>query len=190
MTRVTLQPPQAIPTLFGGVLHRSRTEAKWAKFMTDLRIPFSYEVEGWDTGGEWYLPDFVIFGALGMLWTEIKPTYDADPKGVAKWRRFAAQRPQPSRAALIIGEPGKYKALVIGGDQEAAKPVQGPWEDDTLEWRPCPAGYHFDLTWPGKFGGKLAEDACEPCASKVEERMEQAARDARSHRFGRPGAAA
>lgn len=180
-----------IPTDYNGLTYRSKTEAKWAVFMDRLEIMHDYEIQGWDTDGEWYLPDFVIFGALGTIWAEIKPTYKADPKGVAKWRRFAAKRPMPSRAALITGLPWKYGLIVVGGDLDAEKPVQGPWEDDTQEWRPCGSGYHYDFCSPGPFGTKFAEDGCpDRFGGGGEQKIEDAAAFAKAYRFDRRGNAA
>jgi hypothetical protein len=50
-----------IPTLFDGILFRSRLEARWACFYKTLGINYSYEHEGYQ-GQNWirYLPDFYI----------------------------------------------------------------------------------------------------------------------------------
>src|SRR5215472_2364317 len=97
----------AIPTLYDGVLYRSRTEARWAKFWKQLGIACQYEPQGFIAAGIPYLPDFAVYPALGVLWVEIKPTWQADPGGVTKWQRFADRRPSPekSRAALFAGPP-------------------------------------------------------------------------------------
>lgn len=154
---------KGIETWYDGVLYRSRGEAKWAVFLTELGVKFSYETQGFDTDGSWYLPDFVIFAATGTIWAERKSAWEDDPIGVAKWRTFAAQRPQPSRAALLLGEPSADgEHVVIGGDESLADPRHGPWEDDCRTWRPCPSGHHFDLAYPGKYWSKFAEDGCTP----------------------------
>lgn len=152
----------AIPTWYDGMLYRSRLEARWAKFWTFLEVKFHYELEGFNPSeGKPYLPDFVLFLACGTVWAEVKSGWAADPDGVEKWRRFAAERPQPSRAILIAGVPSvRNRPLVIGGDENAESPLQGPWEDDTQEWRPCPSGHHFDLAYPGMFGARFAADGC------------------------------
>lgn len=49
---------KALETEYRGIKYRSRTEARWAVFLDELRIPFAYEPEGFDLGGEWYLPDY------------------------------------------------------------------------------------------------------------------------------------
>jgi len=177
----------AIPTPYGGIVFRSRLEARWALFLDHLHVKWEYETQGFATGGTAYLPDFVVFAALGTLWTEIKPAYDNDPDGVARWRKFADQRPQPSRAALLIGVPApENETRVIGGDINADDPVKGPWEDDLQTWRPCPAGVHFDLAYPGRFRSKYAEDGCPQRHGGLgDEAIADAVTAARSERFGR-----
>lgn len=175
-----------MPTWYRGVLYRSRLEARWGAFFHELGIPAEWEPQGYRCAdGTPYLPDFALFPALGTLWAEIKPTWQADPDGIARWRKFSAIRPQPSRSALIVGPPAVHlMPLVIGGDLDAAKPVQGPWEDDTQEWRPCPSGHHFDLAFPGMFGAKFAEDGCpDHFGGDGEERIAAAVSAALSERF-------
>jgi hypothetical protein len=174
-------------TLYEGVLFRSRTEARHAVFWDELEIGWSYEVERFLPAGARYLPDFVIFPALGTVWVEIKPTWQADPEGVARFREFAAQRPRPSRAALIVGLPTPHnKPLIIGGDDNQDDPVKGGWEDDTREWRPCPGGHHFDLAFPGAFYAKFADDGCpDDFGGDGEARIAAASQAALSHRFGK-----
>jgi len=183
----------AIPTLYAGVLFRSRTEARWARFWDELDIKWEYEPQGFVAAGVPYLPDFAVFPALGLLWVEIKPSWQADPAGVEKWRKFAVRRPQPSRAALFAGPPsldGEY--LVTGGDDNSDDPLKGIWEDDTQQWRPCPGAHHFDLTYPGLFRAKFAEDDCEGGFLGLgEDRLRDAVAAALSARFdGRDGGTA
>src|ERR1035441_1645335 len=176
---------RGIPTPYGGITFRSKTEAKWAFFWDQLSVKWDYEPQGWDTDGEWYLPDFAVFPALGTIWVEIKPTWEADIAGVEKFRRFAAPRTQPSRAVLLIGPPRADAAhLVIGGDWASDDPAKGPWEDDTQTWRPCPDGHHFDLAYPGTFRSKHPEDGCEYVPGNGgEERIAEAADKADRKRF-------
>jgi hypothetical protein len=177
----------AIPTLYAGVLFRSRTEARWARFWDELGIKWDYEPQGFaTTTGIPYLPDFAVFPALGLLWAEIKGSWQSDPEGVAKWRRFADDRPQPSRAVLLAGVPsleGHY--LVVGGNEYQDNPLKGGWDDDTQQWRPCGNGHHFDLTFPGWFHGKFVEDGCaDDFGGPGEDRLRKAVSAALSARFG------
>lgn len=176
---------RALPTPYDGITYRSRLEARWAVFFKLIDIKPDYEPQGWDTNGEWYLPDFALYGAHGVTWAEIKPDWETDPEGIARFRRFAAARPQPSRAVLLVGTPRfGQEYLVIGGDQDAEDPGQGPWEADDFTWRPCVSGEHFDLAYPGHFRAKFAKDACvDKFGGLGEERIQDAADKARSEKF-------
>lgn len=177
----------SLPTWHSGVLFRSRTEARWAIFFDGLGLKWEYEAQGFDTDGEWYLPDFLIFAPLGNIWAEIKPDWKADTEGIARFLRFVPQRPQPSRAILLTGVPSLgNKPHVYGGDDNQDDPLKGGWDDDTQQWRPCPAGRHFDLAWPGLFGAKFAEDGCpDDFGGSGEKRIRKACEAALSARFSK-----
>lgn len=49
-----------IQTYYNGIKYRSRTEARWALFFDKMGWTPDYEMEGFDVGGEWYLPDFYV----------------------------------------------------------------------------------------------------------------------------------
>ena len=49
---------KVLPTVYNGRKYRSRTEARWAVFLDQLRVRFEYEAEGYDLGDFYYLPDF------------------------------------------------------------------------------------------------------------------------------------
>jgi hypothetical protein len=179
----------AIPTPYDGVLFRSRTEARWARFWRELGVDWDYEPQGFVTAaGKPYLPDFVVFPALGRLWVEVKGSWESDPDGIAKFRTFAAQRPHPAetRAALLVGRPaldGRF--LVVGGDDDQDDPLKGAWEDDAQQWRPCVSGHHVDLCYPGLFHAKFVEDGCaDDFGGPGEERLRKAVSAALSARFG------
>jgi hypothetical protein len=174
------------------VLYRSLTEARQAKFFQGIGLKFEYEVQGFDLGDSvWYRPDFLLLTAGGHIWAEVKAGWNADPEGEAKFRRFVAMRPQPSRAALIVGQPatGPGHVIVFGGDENDENPLRGPWADDTQEWRPCGSGHHFDLACAGTFRSKFAEDGCKDnFGGDGEERIERAVEAALSARFSRGAA--
>ena len=70
-----------IETVYGGYRFRSRLEARWAIFFDVLRIPYRYEMEGYDLDGIWYLPDFWL--PQQNCWVEIKgqpPTPEEEEK--------------------------------------------------------------------------------------------------------------
>lgn len=175
-----------IPTWYSGVLYRSRLEARYATFFDALGIVFEYETQGFDVDGIWYLPDFMLPAAGGIIWAEVKPSWDADPEGVQKFRHFTAVRPQPSMAALLVGIPstGPGHVVVFDGDFYADDPLKGLREDDSQEWRPCPGGHHFGIAWPGQFRAKFAEDGCaDNFGGDGEEKLQRAINAARSARF-------
>lgn len=173
---------------FDGARFRSHTERRWAIFLTELDIKWEYEPQGFITDGEPYLPDFICWPALGPLWIEVKGDWESDLTGVAKWRRWAAQRPQPSRTVLVSGAPAlEVSYLLVGGDDNQDNPVKGGWDDDSQEWRPCGSGYHFDLCYPGLFHGKFVQDGCPDGFSGYgEDRLRKAVDAANAYRFGKP----
>ena len=60
-----------IPTKYRNTLFRSRLEARWAVFFTELGLDWTYEPEGFDLNGIWYLPDFYVDG-LGYMEVKFK----------------------------------------------------------------------------------------------------------------------
>lgn len=61
---------QPIQTVYKGYRFRSRLEARWAVFLDALSTKWSYEKEGFDLSGTWYLPDFWVDD--WDTWIEIK----------------------------------------------------------------------------------------------------------------------
>ena len=49
-----------IETCWNGYRFRSRLEARWAVFFTDLGLKWEYEPEGFQLPSGWYLPDFKV----------------------------------------------------------------------------------------------------------------------------------
>ena len=165
-----------------GIEYRSHTEYRWAVFFKELHLAAKYEVQGFVTDEQPYLPDFIAWPASGLLWVEVKGDWEADPEGVAKWRRFVTQRPQPSRAVLLSGDPaleGKYHVIGGGGDEDF-------WEDDAYEWHPCPSGEHFDLCYPGTWRTRFADDGCpDVFGGQGEDKLRKAVEASLAHRFGK-----
>ncbi len=62
---------KAIPTKYRGIPFRSRLEARWAVFFDAIGFKYHYELEGFDLGHVWYLPDFFL--QERDTWVEIKP---------------------------------------------------------------------------------------------------------------------
>ena len=59
---------QGITTMYNGIEYRSRLEAKWAAFFTNIGWEYTYE----PFDGKGYIPDFLIHGDYPML-VEVKP---------------------------------------------------------------------------------------------------------------------
>jgi hypothetical protein len=64
---------KAIPTYYSGILYRSRLEACWAAFFTQLGVVFDYELDAYELPSGNYLPDFYLHGVDRGTWVEIKP---------------------------------------------------------------------------------------------------------------------
>src|SRR5262245_59903512 len=92
---------KSIATEYGGILYRSRTEARWAVFFTEQKIPFIYEADGFELDGMRYLPDFLL--TFGNCWFEVKP-FDPLPAEIEKARRLA----QATKKLVFIA-PGNPK---------------------------------------------------------------------------------
>lgn len=61
-----------IPTKAFGITFRSRLEARWATYFTEMGFKFCYEYEGFDLGAfGFYLPDFWL--PQVKMWAEVKP---------------------------------------------------------------------------------------------------------------------
>jgi hypothetical protein len=61
---------KAIQTRHDGYYFRSRLEARWAVFFNEMKIPYKYEIEGFNVGNKRYLPDFFL--PLSKTWVEVK----------------------------------------------------------------------------------------------------------------------
>jgi len=101
-----------IPTWFMGVLHRSRTEARWAICLEVLGFKREYELEGFALGAGWYLPDFYLPGL--RMWIEVKPT-DFYPDEIRKCRELAAAT--GCEVFMVVGSPEvrEYPCCLPGG---------------------------------------------------------------------------
>lgn len=107
-------PIKAIPTEYGGIFYRSRTEARWAVFFTVAEVKFQYEPDGFDLDGIPYLPDFWL--PDWRLFVEVKPF--ADPQGieVEKCKRLARASGRP--VLMVRGDPGMRSGLLFGPNDD------------------------------------------------------------------------
>lgn len=63
---------KAIDTIYNGYKFRSRLEARWAVYFTEIGWQYDYEKEGFELeDGTWYLPDFYL--PQIHTWIEVKP---------------------------------------------------------------------------------------------------------------------
>lgn len=81
---VTVRP---IQTRAYGRRFRSRLEARWAVFLTELGVRWEYEHQGFVTEAGPYLPDFWLPEIRGGVWLEIKPftTPESDGSWGSMW---------------------------------------------------------------------------------------------------------
>jgi hypothetical protein len=103
---------KAIETIYKGYRFRSRLEARWAVFFDALNWRYEYELEGFDLGSVWYLPDFYLSDY--DLWVEIKPVPEMSLSEMEKISLFAKQ---VDHTAVLIGTPG--------GDSSALRWIEG-----------------------------------------------------------------
>ena len=101
---------RALETHAFGYRFRSRLEARWAVFFNELGVSWEYEPQGFDIGGEAYLPDFrVVTGDL-VYWYEIKPR---GTNSCGKFEKFtevlglhnSGDLPLNLEARLLSGDP-------------------------------------------------------------------------------------
>lgn len=92
---------KAIETTYGGILFRSRLEARWAVFMDAMNVRYVYEPEAYDLGDCCYLPDFWLPDLNTFL--EIKPVVPTEAES-RKAVRLAED--SNSRVIILFGSPG------------------------------------------------------------------------------------
>lgn len=111
---------KSIPTTYNGVKYRSRVEARWAVFFDAMGWPATYEQEGFDLDGVWYLPDFWL-SSFG-IYVEIKAD-EPLPEELEKCRRLALL--SGKLVWLLAGSPGKtgYKLHEFAEDGTQAAAV-------------------------------------------------------------------
>jgi len=102
-----------IETIYNGYRFRSRLEARWAVFFDDLGVQYEYEPEGFDLGGMYYLPDFLIHNVVprfnqGDYFKDIYVEVKGEPNAAdaAKIERFS--RSFPIWVVGALPDPSNY----------------------------------------------------------------------------------
>jgi hypothetical protein len=108
---------QAVPVTAYGRRFRSTTEARWATFLTELRIAWEYEPETFDLGPlGWYMPDFWIPEA--KLFLEVKHSGELELAAIEKVRALARVTDRRVAIAHGFGMPTTYDWPVPGFDRD------------------------------------------------------------------------
>jgi len=103
-----------ILTLFDGIEYRSRLEARWAAFFTEIGWKFTYE----PFDGNGYIPDFLIHGKSPLL-VEVKPAHSL----------VGFEEPIEKMNKGLRGH-WSDDALIVGVDPFVAPwPTDGGWDD-------------------------------------------------------------
>lgn len=120
-----------IQTSYRGCRFRSRLEARWAIFLDALGAKWSYESEGFDLSGTWYLPDFWVED--WNTWIEVKGK--------------SPSAEEAKRCELLARSSGQL-VLLLAGD---------PWtENDVNEYDITLFG-HRDDEWNSTSGWEFGE---------------------------------
>lgn len=104
---ITAQP---IQTEAFGYRFRSRLEARWAVCLTHLGCEWEYEPQGFEIGGQRYLPDFYL-PAIGA-YVEVKPQ-------ALDVRQFTLCSLLPEPCILLVGTPDPYRPLFAVADDRS-----------------------------------------------------------------------
>lgn len=133
---------QALPATFRGIRFRSRTEARWAVFMTELGVEWHYEHEGFALPSGNYLPDFWLPHLQTFL--EIK----GDETTVQEAPLFELAHFAKKRVVLFVGTPQQYLAGIPDYNQDIARAFFEKGNDYPYWWTICPhcgsVGIEFD----------------------------------------------
>jgi hypothetical protein len=169
----------ALPATYGGVLFRSRTEARWAVFLDALGVRWEYEREGYALPCGNYLPDFWLED-LGVF-LEIK---GRAPLLAESDKCLALANATGRRVMLAWGAPGAWLSWPVIGDNDSPHMI-GPGGDwDNVQWmcacRRCGAvGFRYEGR-SSRLCGCFKDDGVE---GADDARIARAAMAARAARF-------
>jgi hypothetical protein len=112
-----------IPTFFDGIQYRSRLEAKWAAFFTQIGWEFVYE----PFDGNGYIPDFLIQGDMPMI-VEIKPAVTGPDFHDAMFKTLKGLEGVWDRDVLVLGAtPFPDLKSAFGPSDSAGLMDDGDW---------------------------------------------------------------
>jgi hypothetical protein len=105
---------RGIPTMYRGILMRSRNEARWAAFFDILGWPWAYEP--FDLDG--YIPDFALRFDAGDLLVEVKSSGTTDDPEITE-ARAKIDRSGWDGEIMVVG------AIPFDLDDRAPQPLLG-----------------------------------------------------------------
>jgi hypothetical protein len=106
---------EPIDTEFRGDLFRSRTEARWAVFFSEVEEEYKYEPQGFNLNGTSYLPDFWLPDL--EIWVEVKPDRDYTLEELQKAQLLSEE--SRSVVAVVCGQPrAELDEVVLGAKSE------------------------------------------------------------------------
>lgn len=113
-----------IETSYQGCLFRSRLEARWAVFLTNIGAKWEYESQGYDISGTWYLPDFWIESM--QMFMEIKSIHVTEEESL-----LCAQLSFVRPVLLVSGSPwpNEYKVSMFSKGDLLIKGMFAEYKD-------------------------------------------------------------
>lgn len=182
---------KAIPTKYGPIQYRSRTEARWAVFFDELNIDFHYEREGYQLkSGEWYVPDFWIPEA--ECWIEIKGVSEGHESHIRKLREVCVGT--DTYGFVFVGPPSDMigSGSFVGSDiSDSGGGDYGGRFDAYIEYANRSTAMRFTVGNDCKrsfFNARMTEELMRVFPSEthkyfIEEEVWQAALTAKDKRF-------
>lgn len=125
---------KALPTTYGAVAFRSRTEARWAVFFDAMGIKWTYEDQGYKLdGGATYLPDFRVRVPAGeYFYVEVKPdNFDKFEVSNAAYlsKLHAFSRESGCRLLVVDGSPAFKPYDIVSGALDSGSLHLAFWQD-------------------------------------------------------------
>jgi hypothetical protein len=96
----------AKPTMYKGILFRSKLEARWAAFFDALPVVWEYEPRWFNLKSGNYLPDFrVVYPYRDTVrWFEVKPNLHSVER--EQWQKYVAF---PDQLLMLDGPPDEVR---------------------------------------------------------------------------------